>query len=85
MIRSSHRCFRILLRTSFSLPQKRKPDCLKFRQPCSVDGKWRVDSLKFYLLCHRLSILLTLLDDKRHLRLREHNLYRIIIISFVYV
>jgi hypothetical protein len=48
MIRSSHRCFRTLLRTSFSLPQKCKPDCLKFRQPCSVVGKWRVDSLKFY-------------------------------------
>jgi hypothetical protein len=48
MIRSSHRCFRPLLRTSFSLPQKCKPDCLKFRQPCSVVGKWRVDSLKFY-------------------------------------
>jgi hypothetical protein len=34
--------------TSFSLPQKCKPNCLKFRQPCSVVGKWRVDSLKFY-------------------------------------
>jgi hypothetical protein len=48
MIRSSHRCFRTLLRTSFSLPQTCKPECLKFRQPCSVDGKWRVDSLRFY-------------------------------------
>jgi hypothetical protein len=48
MIRSSRRCFRTLLRTSFSLPQTCKPNCLKFRQPCSVDGKWRVDSLKFY-------------------------------------
>jgi hypothetical protein len=85
MIRSSHRCFRTLLRTSFSLPQKCKPDCLKFRQPCSVDGKWRVDSLKFYLLCHRLSILLTLLTTSATYAQNEHNLYRIIIISFVYV
>jgi hypothetical protein len=79
MIRSSHRCFRTLLRTSFSLPQTCKPDCLKFRQPCSVDGKWRVDSLKFYFeILSSMSSIATYAQN-------EHNLYRIIIISFVYV